>query len=208
MIGSGDGQTIRDWWHWARMGAAITADTPDGRRFSQLGPASYLAFPQGVLHGWDRIAIGANCVINEHTTLSAGPLTDPPTNPRDATGQLDPIIVLGDRCLLGRHTEIVAMHSVVLEPDVATAAGGVYITDHNHRHDQLDTPILTQEPLDVRPVRVGAGSVLSTGVTVLAGARIGHHTMVAAGAVVLGGDYPPNVVLAGVPARVVAQHPK
>lgn len=181
------------------MGAAISATTPDGGMFAKLGSDSYLAFPQGVLHGHAHIAIGERCVVNEHVTLSAGPIFDEPT-------RSGPIIAVGDRCVLGRHTEIVALESVVLEDDVWTAGGGVYITDHNHRRDQRDgTPVAAQEPLEVRPVRIGAGSVISTHVTILAGARIGHCSLVAAGAVVRAGRYPPHSVLAGVPARVVSR---
>jgi acetyltransferase-like isoleucine patch superfamily enzyme len=180
------------------MGAAISADSEHGQQFAALGAHSYLAFPQGVLHGVEHIRIGERCVINEHTTLSAGPIG------AVQDSEAEPIIALGDHCVLGRHTEIVALESVVLEDDVWTAGGGVYITDHNHRHDQHDgTPIAHQEPLDVRPVRIGEGSVISTHATILAGARLGHHTLVAAGAVVRVGEYPPHCVLAGVPARVI-----
>lgn len=89
-------------------------------------------------------------------------------------------------------------------PNTSTAR--INITDHNHRHDLRDgTPVATQEPLDVRPVRIGAGSLISTHVTILAGARIGHCTLVAAGAVVRAGRYPPHATLAGVPARIVSR---
>ncbi|MGW4527860.1 acyltransferase [Amycolatopsis sp. NPDC004378] len=201
-IKSRDGHAVREWLRWARLGAAISAATEHGQRFAALGPESCLAFPQGVLHGVEHISIGCGCLVNEHTTLSAGPLAE------TGSPASRPIIELGDRCVLGRHTEIIAMESVVLEDDVWTAAGGVYITDHNHRHDLLDgTPLARQIPLDVRPVRIGAGSVISTHATILAGAHLGHHTMVAAGAVVRAGHYPPHCVLAGVPARVAATHP-
>lgn len=191
------GQRLREQWRADRMRAAITPDTVDGGRFARLGAGSYLAFPQGVLDGVASVSIGADCVGNEFVTLSAGfPGVEP-------TSQ-DPVIRIGDRCVLGRDTEIIALESVVLEDDVWTAAGAVYITDHNHRYDQVDgTPIGRQWPMDIRPVRIGAGSVLSTKVTVLAGADIGHHTLVAAGAVVRSGSYPPHTVLAGVPARPV-----
>ncbi len=53
------------------------------------------------------------------------------------------------------------------------------------------------------PVYVGDGCWLGMGCTILPGARIGPACIVAAGAVVPRGDYPPNSLLAGVPARVV-----
>ncbi|MEO6082330.1 MAG: acyltransferase [Umezawaea sp.] len=191
----GDAAALRAWWREARMGAAISADSADGQAFAALGSDSYLAFPQGVLHGVDRIAIGAGCVVNEHVVLSAGPLVaDSRPGP--------PLIRLGDRVVLGLGCELLAMVGIDIADDVWLASR-VTIVDHHHTRDQPGVPIALQLPLDMAPVVIGAGSVLSTGVVVLSGVRIGNHTMVAAGAVVRPGDYPPGVLLAGVPARIV-----
>lgn len=51
-------------------------------------------------------------------------------------------------------------------------------------------------------IRIGDGTWLGTGATVLAGANIGKGCMVAGGAVVIAGRYPDNVLLAGVPAKI------
>ncbi|HEY3482960.1 MAG TPA: acyltransferase [Streptomyces sp.] len=192
-----DGQAARESWRWARMGAAITAGTTDAAGFAGFGEGSYLAFPQGVLENPGRTAIGAGCVVNEHGTLSAGLPGD--------TSVGAPLIRLGDRCVLGRGTEILAVEHVELGEDVWTASR-VTIVDHDHRHDQPGVPVALQWPLAAAPVVIGAGSVLSTGVTGLAGARIGAGSIVASGAQVLAGDYPARAVLAGVPARVVRVH--
>lgn len=192
-----DGQAAREWWQWARMGAAITAETPDGKLFAALGKGSYLAFPQGVLENPGRTAIGGGCVINEHTTLSAGLPGD--------TSSGDPLITIGNRCILGRGTEILAVAHVELGDDVWTASR-VTIVDHNHRHDQAGVPVALQWPLAAKPIVIGAGSVISTGATILAGARIGEGSLVASGAQVRAGDYPARCLLAGVPARVVRVH--
>lgn len=187
-----DGENVRKWWQWARMGAAITADSPEADRFAELGKGSYLAFPQGVLDSIHRIRIGAGCVINEHVTLAAGLASTEPGAPR---------IVIRDRCVLGRGTEILALGGVELGEDVWTASR-VTIVDHNHRTDQPDTPVARQLPLRIGRVTIGRGSVLSTGATILAGAHIGPYSMVAAGAVVRAGFYPDHALLAGVPARI------
>jgi hypothetical protein len=190
------GAELRELWRWARDGAAITPDTEEAARFGALGTGSSLSFPQGTLRGTGNIAIGRDCFVNEYVSLAAGPIFDPPPTP-------DPIITLGDNCVLGQHTDIVALESVVLEDYVWTAPNGVYITDQNHRYDLLDEPIAGQDPQDVRPVRIGWGCVISTHVTILAGAHLGRNTLVAANAVVRAGEYPPYSMLAGVPARVV-----
>ena len=51
-------------------------------------------------------------------------------------------------------------------------------------------------------VSVGPGTWIGSRATLLGGAKLGPGSIVAAGAVVLPGDYPENAFLAGVPARV------
>lgn len=56
-------------------------------------------------------------------------------------------------------------------------------------------------------VTVKDGVHIGAGATVIQGVRIGHNSIVAAGAVVIH-DVPPNVLVAGVPAKVVKQFEK
>jgi acetyltransferase-like isoleucine patch superfamily enzyme len=198
MVTGMDGPALRAWWRNARRAAAITANTPEGSEFAGLGAGSVLAFPQGPFGGVTRIHIGNDCLINEYAVLQAG-------LPGADLGSGEPIIELGDRCVLGRGTEILAMSSVIVGDDVMTASR-VTIVDHHHRHDLPEVPVGWQWPLAVRPVRIGTGSVISTGAAILAGAQIGEYSMVASGAQVRGGVYPPRSVLAGVPAVVVRTH--
>jgi acetyltransferase-like isoleucine patch superfamily enzyme len=181
-----------------RDAAAITADTAEGRCFGAFGPESALAFPQGALTGIERVHVGAGCIVNEHTVLCAG-------LPGASLPGDEPIITIGDRCVLGRNAEILAMHSVQLGDDVWFASR-VTVVDHHHRHDQLDIPVAVQWPLHVEAVTIGSGTVISTGAVVLAGAHVGENSLVASGAQVRAGVYPPNSVLAGVPARVIRTH--
>ena len=53
------------------------------------------------------------------------------------------------------------------------------------------------------PVYIGKNVWIGTGCKILAGARIGDHAVIAAGAVVTG-EIPPRSVAAGVPARVIS----
>lgn len=57
------------------------------------------------------------------------------------------------------------------------------------------------------PITVGAGTWIGARVVLLGGAELGPGSLVAAGAVVRAGVYPPQALLAGVPARVVRQLP-
>ncbi len=53
-------------------------------------------------------------------------------------------------------------------------------------------------------VKIGNDVWIGNNVTILKGTEIGEHSVVAAGAVV-SGKFPPNVVLGGVPAKVIRQ---
>jgi maltose O-acetyltransferase len=55
---------------------------------------------------------------------------------------------------------------------------------------------------------IGAGTWVGAGACILAGAKIGAGSVVAAGSVVGAGTYPPDVLLAGVPAQPRGQLPR
>jgi maltose O-acetyltransferase len=57
-------------------------------------------------------------------------------------------------------------------------------------------------------IEIGSGSWIGCRATLLGGARIGASSIVAAGALVLPGDYPENVLLKGVPARAEPINPE
>jgi acetyltransferase-like isoleucine patch superfamily enzyme len=57
------------------------------------------------------------------------------------------------------------------------------------------------------PIVIGDNVWIGTRVLILKGARIGSNSVIAAGAVVVAGEYPPNSLIAGNPARVVKQLP-
>jgi acetyltransferase-like isoleucine patch superfamily enzyme len=110
---------------------------------------------------------------------------------------------IGDRCVIGRGSHIVAHQSLVIGDDVFTGPY-VYITDQNHSYADPDEPIGRQFPRNV-PVRIGSGSWLGAGTIVLPGSCIGRNVAVAAGSVVRG-TVPDHCVVAGVPARVVREY--
>jgi acetyltransferase-like isoleucine patch superfamily enzyme len=112
----------------------------------------------------------------------------------------DPVVRIGDRCLIGKGSGIVGHLSIDIGDDVWTGHF-VYITDQNHGFDDRTLPI-SQQSQPERPVVIGDGSWLGHGTVVLPGARIGRHVAVAAGSVVTG-DLPDYCVAAGTPARVL-----
>ncbi len=187
------GRVVRWGWRVAQRTGVVTAQTPDGRRFSAFGPGSTLAFPPGSVFGEGSIAIGADVMVGEMVSLSAGMVPGQELGP-------EPVLRIGDRCVIGRGTHIVAHQSVHIGDDVF-AGPYVYITDQNHGYADPDVPIGRQLPRN-SAVSIGAGSWLGAGAVVLPGAVIGRNVVVAAGSVVRG-VVPDHCVIAGVPARVV-----
>jgi acetyltransferase-like isoleucine patch superfamily enzyme len=112
----------------------------------------------------------------------------------------DPVVRIGDRCVIGRGSHIVGHWSIEIGDDIQTGPY-VYITDQNHSYLDPDQPVGRQWPVEAS-VKIGSGSWLGANVVVLPGATIGEHVVVAAGAVVRG-DIPDRCVVAGVPARIV-----
>ena len=183
-------------WKYAQRRGIVTADTPAGRRFAAFGTGSMLAFPQGTMFGEGSMVIGTDVLVGELVTLSAGMVPGQDLGPA-------PVLRIGDRCVIGRGSHIIAHQSVQIGADVFTGPY-VYITDQNHGYLDLDVPIGRQFPVN-SPVSIGAGSWLGAGAIVLPGACIGRNVVVAGGSVVRG-VVPDHCVVAGVPARVVRSY--
>ena len=183
---------------WRRMQQAgiVTAESPAGQRFAAFGPGSLMAFPTGSVYNERWIEVGDQCMIAELVTLCAGIAPGHDLGP-------DPVLRIGDRCVIGRGSHIVAHHSIEIGADVFTGPY-VYITDQNHSYADLEVPVGRQWPVNSR-VRIGAGTWLGTGAVVLPGADIGRNVVVAAGAVVRG-SIPDYAVVGGVPAKVIREY--
>ena len=87
-------------------------------------------------------------------------------------------IEIGDDCLIGQQVVIATLN---------------HDLDPKHRKDMLP-----------RPVRIGKNVWVGAHATILAGVTIGDNAVIAAGAVVTK-DVPPNVVVAGVPAKIIKE---
>jgi serine acetyltransferase len=183
-------------WRAVQRAGTITADSPEGMRFAAFGPGSLMAFPTGAVFGERWIEVGDETLIGEQVTLSAGLM------PGHDLGA-EPVLRVGDRCVIGRGSHIVAHHSITICDDVFTGPY-VYITDQNHAYADPDVPIGRQWPVNAA-VLIGSGTWLGAGVVVLPGAQIGRNVVVAAGSVVRG-SVPDRCVVAGVPARVVREY--
>ena len=176
---------------WAAIGPA----TRRGRRFGAFGPGSVIGFPPTAIMNEHYIHIGSGTMIGRSITLSAGMVP----GQRCLT---DPVVSIGDRCLIGHGSGIVGHLRIEVGDDVWTGHN-VYITDQNHGYDDLTEPI-SRQVMPERPVAIGNGSWLGFGTVVLPGATIGEHVVIGANSVVTG-EIPSYCVAAGAPARVLKQ---
>ncbi len=187
------GEVVIRGWELAIELGAIGPDTRRGRRFGAFGNDSIICFPPNTIFNEQYIHIGEGTMFGPQITLSAGMVP----------GQemvSDPVISVGDRCLIGKGSGIVGHLRVEIGDDVWTGHH-VYITDQNHGYSDLDLPI-SRQVMPERPVSIGDGSWLGYGTVVLPGVTIGRHVVVGANSVVTG-DLPDNCVAAGAPARVI-----
>jgi acetyltransferase-like isoleucine patch superfamily enzyme len=106
---------------------------------------------------------------------------------------------LGRRCLVSRRCYLDLDGPVTLEDDVVLGHGVVVVTSV-HRMGPATRRAGRVESAE--PVLIGGGAWIGANAILLPGVRIGQGAVVAAGSVVRV-DVPPNVVVAGVPARVV-----
>jgi acetyltransferase-like isoleucine patch superfamily enzyme len=177
--------------HWAAIGPGSSR----AARFGAFGAGSVICYPPTTLMNVQYIRIGAGTLIGQHVALSAGMVP----------GQhciSDPVVSIGDRCLIGRGSGIVGHLSIEIGNDVWTGHH-VYITDQNHGFEDPDLPI-SQQVQPERPVRIGDGSWIGHGSVILPGARIGRNVVIGANSVV-SGTIPDHSVAVGAPARVIRQ---
>ena len=176
--------------------AAIGPNDPPAQAYKNFGIGSIINWPTGNMYGERWISIGCDTMISAHVTLSAGMVPDQQM-------LTDPVVSIGDRCLIGRGSAIVGHYRIDIGDDVYTGMN-VYVTDQNHGYEDIKKPIGVQDPHD-DPGVIGSGSWIGSGAVILPGARIGEHCVVAANSVVRG-EFQPNSVIAGVPAKVVRTH--
>ncbi len=190
------GRRVRQWWAWACRVAAIGPHDRAGERFGRFGDGSIICFPPNTIFNERFIHIGEGTMIGPQVTLSAGMVP----------GQeclSDPVVRIGDRCLIGKGSGIVGHFSIEIGNDVWTGHH-VYITDQNHGYDDITVPI-SQQTQPERSVSIGDGSWLGFGAVVLPGARIGRHVTIGANAVVTG-EIPDYSVAVGSPAKVIRRY--
>jgi acetyltransferase-like isoleucine patch superfamily enzyme len=107
---------------------------------------------------------------------------------------------VGDKVVLGKDSTV----NCYLDVEIGSAslvADWVYVTDFDHRTEDVHVPIKDQGIVKT-PVRIGPDCWIGVKASVLRGSRVGRGSVIGAHAVVRG-DIPPYSVAVGAPARVV-----
>jgi len=180
-------------WTFAQRHGSIGPSSERARQFGAFGAGSIIRFPWNAIMNERYIWIGADTMIGEGVALSAGMVVGQPCIS-------DPVVSIGDRCLIGRGSGIVGHLSIRIGHDVWTGHH-VYITDQNHGYEDVTRPI-SQQSQPERAVSIGDGSWIGAGAMVLPGSQIGRHVTIGANSVVTG-DIPDWSVAVGAPARVI-----
>lgn len=108
---------------------------------------------------------------------------------------------IGEGCWIGPFTLIDGQGGLTIGRGCDISAGAQILTHSTARRCLSER---VYDRVDRSPTTIEDFVFIGTNAVVLMGCRIGHHSIVAAGAVVLEGtEVPPYSLVAGVPARVV-----
>lgn len=107
---------------------------------------------------------------------------------------------IGKNVKVSSHTFI--CEGVTIEDNVFVGHNVSFINDKYPRSTTGDGNLQTESDWKVVPTVVKRGVSIGTSTTILCGVTIGENAVVGAGSVVTK-DIPPNVVVAGVPAKIL-----
>ena len=108
--------------------------------------------------------------------------------------------------MIGDHTRV-GLHNTIIGPVIignhVNLAQSITVTALNHIFEDSDKRI-DEQGVSTNPVTIEDDIWIGANAVILPGVTIGHHSVVAAGAVVTK-DVPPHSLVAGVPAKVIKQ---
>jgi acetyltransferase-like isoleucine patch superfamily enzyme len=109
-------------------------------------------------------------------------------------------VVIGDHTRVGLHNTVIGPVTIGSHVNLAQ---GITITALNHNFGDKSQRI-DDQGISTDPVIVGDDIWIGANAVILPGVNIGHHSVVAAGAVVTK-DVPPHSLVAGVPAKIIKE---
>jgi acetyltransferase-like isoleucine patch superfamily enzyme len=175
-------------WRWYER-----SSLPWNRARIHLEMARRRAFCRWPVHGnvlemlrEGRLEVGENVLLEPNVWLTA-----------PAPGR----IVIGEGTFLNLGVQVAAVELVEIGAH-CMFANGCFVTDANHRFDDLERPITWQGFTSKGPTRIGDNVWCGANVVVTSGVTIGERCVVGANSVVTA-DLPPYSIAAGAPAKVL-----
>ena len=147
-----------------------------------------------------RRSISSYMSLGDSVLLEKNVRLDVPLNPTND----ELVIVIGDGCIFGQRTTILAINRVEIERNSIFAAS-VLITDHNHEFEDVTKPIRDQGGTEGGTVRIEEGCWIGFGAVIVCSKGelvIGRNSVIGANSLVTR-SIPPYSVVTGNPARVV-----
>ena len=108
--------------------------------------------------------------------------------------------VIGKNCKISSHTFI--REGVEIEDDVFIGHNVTFINDKYPRATNTDGTMQSEKDWKVVKTLVKKGATVGSSATILCGVTVGENAVIGAGSVVTK-DIPPNVIVAGVPAKII-----
>jgi acetyltransferase-like isoleucine patch superfamily enzyme len=160
--------------------------------FNKLGIRSVIFRPIMIINS-EYISIGSRTTIRDGSRLEVVLRQQ----------EWRPELVIGNNVNIEQNVHIVCQDRIIIEDDVSIT-GQCAIVDTTH-------PILSNDKMgdkieNIRSVvRIGKGSFIGFGVTILPNVEIGEYCVIGAGSVV-SSNIPSKTVAVGSPARVIANN--
>lgn len=161
-----------------------------------------------------KLIIGKKCIIGNHVSISClgdiGVLIGSSVSIGDFSKfvvssditNLGAFIRIADGVGIGEFARIGGSGGVTISKNTII---GQYFSCHPENHIFSDLTKLIKEQGTIRaPIFIDENCWIGAKVTILAGTKIGRHSVVAAGSVV-SGEFPPYSVIGGIPAKVIKE---
>ena len=109
-------------------------------------------------------------------------------------------VTIGARCKISSHTFI--CEGVTIESGVFVGHGVTFVNDRYPRATSATGELQTEADWVCEKTLIKANASIGSGTTLLGGITVGENSIIGAGSVVTK-DVPPNVTVAGNPARIL-----
>jgi|SRR5579872_514672 len=140
------------------------------------------------------VAIGSQVIVERDVWLNIPFLPE----------KIDPILILGDGCNIGRRCMISAQNRIEIGRNVLMAPTAL-LMDHNHAYENVNVPIVDQGNTTGGRIRIEEGCWIGYGASVVCSDGeliVGKNSVIGANTTVTR-SVPPYSVVVGNPARVV-----